>query len=139
MTPYRIVLADDHAMVRQLVRGIIHERGDLRVIGEAQDGIELLELLQEIIPDLIIVDISMPRLRGLEATKEIKKAHPEVKVLILTMHKSEEYLAMAMSYGADGYMLKEEIDFGLHSAIQTIQRGNVFISPPLNHCSLASS
>ncbi len=138
MTPYRIVLADDHAMVRQLVRAIIHQKGDLRVIGEAQDGVELLELLQEIIPDLIIVDISMPRLHGLEATKEIKRNHPEVKVLILTMHKSEEYLALAMSYGADGYLLKEEIDCGLHSAIQTIQSGNVFISPPLSQSPLSS-
>ncbi len=131
MPPYRIMLADDHVLVRKGIIKIIQEQKDLAVIGEAGDGVELLELLSKEIPDLVILDISMPRMRGLEATKKIKELHPEVKVLILTMHRDQEYLHRAMSDGADGYILKEDADLSLYSAIDVIRRGRTFVSPIL--------
>ncbi len=126
--PYRIVLADDHAMFRRGVRRIIQEGEDLEVVGEAGDGLELLEIIKKSPPDMVIVDVSMPNLRGLEATREIKIAFPGTKVIILTMHKDKEYLYHALSAGAEGYLLKEDADIELFSAIKTIRQGGTYIS-----------
>jgi DNA-binding NarL/FixJ family response regulator len=131
MSQYNIILADDHALVRQGIKRIIQEDHELVVVDEAADGLELLRLLEESTPNMVILDISMPRLRGLEAIKLIKGLHPEVKILILTMHKSKEYFYQAMSKGADGYLLKEDVDHTLLSAINTIRHGETFISPQL--------
>ena len=129
MTPYRIVLADDHVLVRQGLRRILEERGDLEVVGEAKDGLELLDLLNRVTPHLVILDIFMPNLRGIEAIHEIKKIDPDVKVLILTMHKDKEYLYLALSAGAKGYLLKEDADKELFSAIEKVRQGKTYISP----------
>ena len=130
--PYSILLADDHVMFRRGVRRIIQSIGDVEVVGEASDGFELLELLKKTDPDLIILDISMPNLRGLEATREIKIISPEVKVLMLTMHKDREYLCHAFSAGAEGYLLKEDADSELLAAISTLRKGGTYISPLLS-------
>jgi len=129
--PYRIFLADDHIMFRKGVRKIIEEIPGLEVVGEVGDGIKIIETLKisKSLPDMIILDISMPNLRGIEATREIKKAFPDIKILILTMHKSKEYLYHAFLSGAEGYLLKEESDTELISAIETIQGGKPYISP----------
>src|SRR5512136_1764221 len=103
MRYYRILLADDHALFRQGLKRILAERKDLKVEAEAGDGVELLSLLRKVIPDMIILDISMPRLRGMEAIREIKELLPEVRILVLTMHNDAEYLFQAISAGADGY------------------------------------
>ena len=131
MLQYSIILADDHALVRQGIKRIIQEDQELVVMDEAVDGLELLNLLEQSIPDMVILDISMPRLRGLEAIKLIKGLYPKVKILILTMHKSKEYFYQAMSKGADGYLLKDDVDQTLLSAINTIRGGENFISPQL--------
>ena len=131
MSFYQIVLADDHLMFRNGLKRIIEESKELLVIGEANDGIELLNLLKKSAPDMVILDLSMPRLRGLEAAHEIKTLYPEVKILILTMHKSKEYLMQALSSRADGYLLKEDTDGELIAAIDTIRRGKIYISPLL--------
>jgi DNA-binding NarL/FixJ family response regulator len=130
--PLRILLADDHVMFRRGVRRIIQSISDVEVVGEASDGFELLELLKKTLPQLVILDISMPNLRGLEATREIKIIAPEVKVLILTMHKDKEYLYHAFSAGAEGYLLKEDADSELISAIDTMRKGGTYISPLLS-------
>jgi DNA-binding NarL/FixJ family response regulator len=127
--PYSIILADDHVLFRQGLKMLIEEDPELRVADEAGDGLELLEILEEYTPDMVIIDISMPRLRGLEATKFIKELYPDVKVLVLTMNKSKEILYKAMNSGADGYLLKEDANEILHSAIKTIRSGKQFISP----------
>jgi DNA-binding NarL/FixJ family response regulator len=132
MEPFRIVLADDHILVRQGLRRILEEMADLEVIGEAGDGLELLKLLEKITPQIILLDISMPNLRGMEAIREIKALAPETKILILTMHKDKEYLYQAVSAGANGYLLKEDADTELSTAIETIRRGKVYISPLLS-------
>ncbi len=129
MTPYRIVLADDHVLVRQGLRRILEGMPDLEVVGEANDGLELLDLLKRVTPDLVLLDIFMPNLRGIEAIHEIRKIHPEAKVLILTMHKDKEYLYLALSAGAKGYLLKEDADQELFSAIEKVRQGKTFISP----------
>ena len=129
MEPYTIVLADDHALFRQGLAGIIKGAADLEVIGEAGDGLELLSLLKELKPHLVILDISMPKLRGLEAIREIKATSPETRILILTMHK--EYIHHALSAGADGYLLKEDADTDLFSAVESIRQEKVYLSSRL--------
>ena len=129
MDSYPIVLADDHALIRQGLRRLIQGVDDLEVTGEAGNGIELLSLLSDISPRMVILDISMPNLRGIEAVHAIKTRHPDVKILILTMHK--EYLHQALSAGADGYLLKEDADRDLFSAIENIRHGRLYVSPRL--------
>jgi DNA-binding NarL/FixJ family response regulator len=132
METFRIVIVDDHTLVRQGLKRIIGEMADLEVIGEAGDGLEFLKLLEKITPHMILLDISMPNLRGNEAIREIKALHPEVKILILRMHKEKEYLYQTISAGANGYFLKEDADTELFTAIETIRRGKIYISPLLS-------
>ncbi len=131
MKPYSILLADDHVPFREGLRKMLSERKDLEIVGEVADGIELLKFLQmsKSIPDMAIVDITMPNLGGIEATRRLKVTHPEVKVLILTIHKGKGYVSQAFSAGAEGYLLKEDIGTDLFSAIETIRQGKVYVSP----------
>jgi DNA-binding NarL/FixJ family response regulator len=129
---FDIVIVDDHVMFRQGVKRILEERSDFEVVGEADCGLELLKLLEKLAPDLIILDISMPNLRGLEAIRETKMTHPNVKILVLTMHKDKEYLHQAITSGAEGYLLKEDTDSELFSAIDRIRQGRIYISPKLS-------
>ena len=119
-------------LVRQGLKRILEGRPDLEVVGEAGDGLELLELLNHTHPDMIILDVSMPKLRGIEAIHEIKMMRPEVSILMLTMHKETEYFQQAISAGADGYLLKEDADSELFSAIEKIRHGKIYISPVLS-------
>jgi DNA-binding NarL/FixJ family response regulator len=129
---YGIVLADDHVMIRNGIKKIIEESDDMKVIAETGDGLELLNLLKNINPHMIILDISMPNLRGIEATHEIKMVYREIKILILTMHKKKEYLYHSLSAGADGYLLKEDTGKELLTAITKIRRGGIYLSPILS-------
>jgi DNA-binding NarL/FixJ family response regulator len=129
--PYRIVIADDHSLFRKGMKRLIEDMPGLEVVGEAGDGLELLELLKEKAPDLAVVDISMPNLRGIEATREIRTLYPDTKVLVLTMHKSKEYLYHSISAGAQGYLLKEDSDVELLSAIETIRKGGIYMTRTL--------
>jgi DNA-binding NarL/FixJ family response regulator len=131
MAPYEIVLADDHILVRQGIKKIIQEDVNMKVVGEAADGLELLEIVDKTTPDLIILDISMPRLRGLAAAEKIKQRHPGIKILILSMHRSKEYLQQALAIGVDGYLLKEDADVALFAAIETVRQGKTYVSPLL--------
>ncbi len=132
MNPYRIVLADDHAMFRQGIKNILESVDDLEVIGEAGNGFELLGLLRQVTPDMVILDISMPKLRGIEATREIKMISSKIKVLILTMHNDKEYVYSAMSAGAEGYLLKEDADTELFAAIEKLRNKGHYLSPLLS-------
>jgi DNA-binding NarL/FixJ family response regulator len=131
MDNYDIVLADDHIMVRQGIKKIIQQVEAMRVVAEAGDGIELMEILEKITPHLVILDISMPRLKGLAAARKIKQLYPEVKVLMLTMHRDKEYLHEALAVGVDGYLLKEDADVALFAAIEAVRRGQTYVSPLL--------
>ena len=132
MKPYQIILADDHTLFREGLRRILEEVPETEVVGEAKDGLELLKLLQASVPHLVVLDISMPNLRGLEAIRQIKAKDPRIKVLMLTMHKDKAYLYQALSEGADGYLLKEDADAELYSAIEKIRLGKIYVSPFLS-------
>ncbi|MGO9394456.1 MAG: response regulator transcription factor [Desulfobaccales bacterium] len=131
MPKYNIILAEDHVLMRKGIKKIIQENPELIVVGEASDGLELLQLLEESTPDMVILDISMPRFKGIEAIKIIKGLYPDIKIMILTMHKNKDYLYRAMDNGADGYVLKEDPPESFHSAIKTIRTGKTYVSPLL--------
>ncbi len=128
MEKYKIILADDHALFIRGINRLLSEKKDIEVIGEAKDGAELLELLETLQPDMILIDISMPNVNGIEAVRKIKKLYPEIKILILSMHKSKEYLNSTISAGADGYILKEDSDNELFSAIETVREGGSYLN-----------
>ena len=132
MSDYRVILADDHTLFRSGVKRILEEVPEIEVMGEAADGLQLLTLLKEMTPDLVILDISMPKMRGLEAIQEIKAAYPRVQVLILTMHKNAEYLSHALGSGAAGFLLKQDADPELMEAITTIRSGKTYLSPAIS-------
>lgn len=130
--PYRIVLADDHSLIRKGLKTIIELESDMQVIGEAGDGKELLDFLALEQPDLIVMDISMPKVNGIEAVREVVDKYPRVRILILTMHRNSQYFYNAISAGAHGYLMKDDSDTELLTAIRTVQSGNTYVSPQLS-------
>lgn len=131
MDAYKIVLAEDHQGFRHLVRRELESTGDFQLVGEVNDGQELLDLLEQVTPDLIILDISMPNLGGIEAARRIRLSHPQVKILFLSMHKNPVYVEQAQSLGVAGYLLKEEMEESLLPAISRVRSGLTYISPIL--------
>ncbi len=125
----RILIADDHTLVRQGIRMMIEAQPDLQVVGEASDGNEAIRLAQELGPDLIVMDIAMPDLDGLQATRIIKRDHPDVKILAVTMHEGEDYFFKILAAGASGYVLKRAASSDLITAIHAVARGEVFLYP----------
>ena len=117
----RILLADDHTILRAGLRMMLNAQPDFEVVGEAQDGRQAIQEAQRLQPDVILMDITMPDMNGIEATRQIKKVLPETKVLVLTMHEHDEYVFQALRAGASGYMLKEAADTDLISALRVIQ------------------
>jgi DNA-binding NarL/FixJ family response regulator len=125
---YNIFVADDHRIVREGLRRIIEEVPGYKVVGEAGDGLKILSSIKKLKPDIIILDISMPNLRGIEAIHKIRRANKKIEILILTMHKNEEYVYECLVSGAQGYLLKEDADTELISAIKSINQGNIYVS-----------
>jgi len=125
---YKILLADDHILFREAVRETLKKVSWIKVIGGVGDGLELLNFLEKSTPDLVVLDISMPKMQGLDAAIKIKTQYPDLKILILTMHKSGEYLRRALGAGVEGYLLKENALSDLLGAIETICRGETYIS-----------
>jgi len=129
--PYEILLVDDHPLVRQGIKTIIAEKPELVVVGELQNGLELLDCLKNRLPQMVILDISMAPLGGIDATRLIKASHPEIKVLILTLHNRREYVDQARLAGAEGYLLKDEAIKELLPAIEALRQGDTYLSPLL--------
>jgi DNA-binding NarL/FixJ family response regulator len=125
----RVLIADDHGIVRSGLRLLLERQPDIEVVAEAADGAEARELAIRERPDLAILDVKMPKLTGLQATREIKAQAPEVAVLILSMHDDERYVAEAMKAGASGYVVKTQADTDLMAAIRAIERGESFPAP----------
>ena len=125
----RVLIADDHGIVRSGLRLLLERQDDIEVIGEAADGAEAREIAVRERPDLAILDVRMPKLTGLQVTREIKRHAPEVAVLILSMHDDERYLFEALKAGASGYVLKTQADADLMEAIRAVQRGEPFLTP----------
>jgi two-component system, NarL family, response regulator NreC len=124
-----ILLADDHTILRAGLKMMLNAQPDMEVVGEAQDGRQAVHEAQRLHPDIILMDITMPDMNGIEATRQVKKQLPDVKVLILTMHENEEYVFQALRAGASGYMLKEAAHTDLINALHVIQSGNFYLSP----------
>jgi two-component system response regulator NreC len=129
MAKTRVVVVDDHTLFRQGIVGLLGSQPDIEVVGQAGSGQEALELAIELVPDVILMDISMPGTSGLSATSEIKARCPGVQVLILTIHDREDYLFQALRAGASGYVLKGADIQDLLSAVRSAQRGEVYLYP----------
>jgi len=127
-TPIRVVLADDHTLVRAGIRALLEKIPGVEVVGEADDGREVMTLVKLHRPDVVLMDISMPRLNGLEASARIAKEFPAVRVIILSMHSNEEYYWRALQAGAAGYLLKKAATAELEIALQRVAQGEIFLS-----------
>ena len=128
----RILLADDHSVVRQGFKLLLGQQPDVEVIGEAGDGAEAVRKALELKPSVIIMDIAMPNLNGVEATRRIMEANPDARILILSMHKDAVYVRETLRAGAKGYLLKEAIDHDLMRAVRAVAAGDGFLSPEVS-------
>ena len=129
--PIRVLIADDHTIVRSGVHMLLETESDFNVVGEALNGSEAIELAQSLKPDLILMDITMPEIDGLEATRKIKALWPEINILVLTMHRSDEYFFEILKAGASGYILKTADTEELLQAARATARGDVFLNPSM--------
>jgi len=132
MKKLRILLADDHALVRRGARGVLQSQQGWRVVGEAGNGIEAVEKAKRLKPDIAIVDISMPELDGVQVTRQIREAVPNTKVLVLTMHESEQVVESALDAGAHGYVLKSDLTACLVKAVKDVSGGRRSLTPKVS-------
>jgi len=128
----RVLLADDHALVRAGLRKLLESLPDVEVVGEADDGLTVLTLAAQLHPDLVLMDIAMPKLNGLDAAARLAKEHPQIRVLILSMHQNEDYVRQALRNGAAGYLLKDAAPAELELALKTLRRGETWLSPAVS-------
>ena len=131
MSKIRIFLADDHLILREGIRLLLEKVPDIEMVGEADDGEEAVTGVEQLMPDVVLMDITMPRLNGLEATRQIKQKHPQIKVLILTMHETDQYLSEMLEAGASGYIVKATNSIELISAIRAVNQGDVHLYPSI--------
>ncbi|HEY6191219.1 MAG TPA: response regulator transcription factor [Bacteroidota bacterium] len=131
MGKIRVVLADDHSLVREGFRSLLHEDASIDVVGEAENGQDAVLVVKKKLPDVVVLDISMPVLNGVQATVQIHKFNPKIRVLILSMHRDEEYVREVFQAGASGYILKQTTGTDLIKAIKEVNRGNAYLSPAI--------
>jgi NarL family two-component system response regulator LiaR len=129
MSAIRVLLVDDHAILRAGLRALLSAYSDIQVVGEAADGTEALTRVNELNPDVVTMDIAMPGVNGLVATRQILQAHPKTKILILTQYDNKEYVLPLMKIGSAGYVLKQAVDTDLVTAIRAVARGESFLHP----------
>jgi len=128
----RVILADDHTLVRAGLRSLVEQLNNVTVVAEAKDGHEVLTLAGTHHPDVVLMDLSMPGMNGLEAALRLKKEHPQVRIIVLSMHASEEYVLQALRAGAAGYLVKDSAPLELGLALQAVARGETYLSPPIS-------
>src|SRR5437868_6098768 len=131
MEKIRVLLADDHTVVRQGLRALLAAEGDIEVVGEAENGRQAIQLVKKLLPDVAVIDIAMPVLNGLEATRQITRSVPSTKVLILSSYSDDEYVQQLTEAGAAGYLVKQTASNELLKAIREAQRGNAYFSPAI--------
>lgn len=128
----RIMLADDHAVMRTGLRLVLERQADFQVVGEASDGREAVAMAQKLTPDVLVMDIGMPNLNGIEATRQLAAAAPQMAIVILSMHSDESYVLRALKAGAKAYLLKESAESDLIAAIRAVYSGKAFFSPAVS-------
>ncbi|MEW6033361.1 MAG: response regulator transcription factor [Chloroflexota bacterium] len=131
MSRIRVLIADDHAMVREGIRMILAAQPSIEVVGEAADGLQAIERTRELAPDIVLMDVAMPGLGGLEATLEVRKLYPRTRILVLSQYDNKEYVFRFLKAGASGYILKSAAGKELVSAIQSVHEGGSFLDPSI--------
>jgi len=129
---YKIVIAEDYTILREGLRALLSSRPEFEIVGEAEDGRMAVQCVERLKPGLVLMDLSMPRMNGMDAIREIKKRSPETKILVLTVHKTEEYILATFSAGADGYALKDSTHAELVLAIKSVLTGKPYLSPGIS-------
>ena len=127
-----LILAEDHVLVRKGLKMILEEAGDIEIIAEVSDGLEAVKKVAELSPDLIIIDISMPNLNGIQATRQIKRKNPNTRILILSRHKNDEYVLQSIRAGADGYLIKNSAPSELINAVYSVYNDKGYLSPSIS-------
>ncbi len=128
----RVVLVDDHTIIREGMKALLSSEKHLEIVGEAANGREAVKCVETLLPDLVLIDLSMPKMHGMEAVKEIKDRFPNTRLIVLTVHKIEEYVLSAFRFGADGYVLKDSSKSELIMAIENVLSGKRFLSPGIS-------
>jgi two-component system response regulator NreC len=128
----KLILAEDHVIVRKGLKLILEEVGDIEIIAEVSDGLEAVKKVGELSPDIIIIDISMPNLNGIQATRQIKRKNPDTRILILSRHKNDEYVLQSIRAGADGYLIKNSAPSELLNAIYSVYNNKGYLSPSIS-------
>jgi len=129
---FNIVLAEDHTILREGLKSLLSSQPDLRIVGEAGDGLEAIRSVRDHNPDMVLLDLSMPRMTGLDAIKEIKRVNSQTKIIVLTVHSTEEYILATLQAGADGYVLKDAHSTELMTAIRHVLDGRRYLSPSIS-------
>ena len=132
MKKIRVLLAEDHTIVRQGIAALLGAESDMEVVGEASNGLEAIELAKKLSPEVILMDIGMRQLNGLEATREIKRQFPSMKILVLTMYENEEWIFQILKAGASGYLIKDSAMTDLNSALRVVYQGDSYLSPSIS-------
>jgi DNA-binding NarL/FixJ family response regulator len=132
VNPIRVILAEDHTIVRKGLRALLESAADIEVVAEAANGRMVLDLVADMRPDVVVMDITMPLLNGLEATRQLKQQYPDLKIVILTMHSDEEYVFQSLRAGVDGYLIKQTAPNELVKAIQAAHQGDSYMSPTIS-------
>lgn len=127
----KIILADDHKIFRKGLRALLSERTDIEIVAEAEDGAQVLEMVRKHSPKIVIMDIGMPKMDGIEATRQIRERHPEIKVLVLSMYAKKAYIDQVLKAGANGYVLKDSDEENLIAAINTVNNGGYYLDSPV--------
>jgi len=133
MDKIAVLVADDHPVFRESIVHLLEKQADFEVVGQAADGEEAVRLVNELSPDVVVIDIEMPKVDGLEATRQIKSTHPEASVLVLTVHDGDEYVAALLGAGANGYLLKSIYGEELVQAIRAVNLGQFVLDPQVGH------
>jgi DNA-binding NarL/FixJ family response regulator len=131
MSKIRVLVADDHGIVRKGLRFVLERQDDLEVVGEASDGREAVRICEQVSPNVVVMDIAMPQLNGLDAAAQIVRHSPEIKVIILSMHADEDYLVRALNSGVKAYLLKDSAELDLVRAVRAVAQGSSFFSPAI--------
>lgn len=129
---HRVFIVEDHQLFREGLKAMLNSRGDIDIVGEAEDGLEAIRQIRNLKPELVLLDLSMPKMGGISVMKEVKREHPEVRILALTIHESDQFVLEAFQAGTDGYCIKDSSRAELMNAVDWVLQGKAYISPDIS-------